>query len=246
MEHTFTSTHGATAALVRRRIEQGGERIWRLDDFRDLSLAAAAQALSRLARQGSIRRLSKGIYYRARQTAFGESRPNPATIRKLAAQRKGVFPSGIAAASHLGFTTQNPNRAELATTALSLPRKLVGEDAVIRTRRPGAWSSLDDTDAAILDFLRRGGRASEFSPAVTIRRMLALLTEPGRYARLLAAADTEPPRVRALLGALGEQLAVPRVDTERLRMTLNPLSRFDFGLFSALPNATAWQAKRWR
>lgn len=241
-----TSHHTSAATLIRQRIEEGGERLWRLDDFRDLSFAAAAQALSRLRREGSIKRLSKGLYYRSRKTAFGPSRPNPAAIRRLVSQRKGVFPAGIAAANHLGFTTQNPRRVELSTTALSLPRKLVGQDALIHTRRPKAWTRLDATDAAILDFLRNGGKTGELSPQETIQRMQTLLSVPGRYARLLAAADTEPPRVRAMLGAFGELLRRSDEELRRLRESLNPFSRFDFGIFAGFPNAKAWQAKATR
>ena len=36
------------AAKIRRKIKQGGERVWRLEDFRDLPFTAVAQALSRL------------------------------------------------------------------------------------------------------------------------------------------------------------------------------------------------------
>lgn len=243
MDSKATSTAGRTATLIRQRIEQGGERLWRLADFRDLSFAATAQALSRMARQGAIERLSKGIYYRTRQTAFGKSRPNPAAIRTLATTRKTAFPSGIAAASHLGFTTQNPRRAELATSALSLPRKLVGEDALIHTRRPEAWSRLPATDAAILDFLRNGGKTGELSAKETIERMKALLSEQGRYARLIAIADTEPPRVRAMLGAYGELLRRSDEELSRLRESLNPFSRFDFGIFAGMQSAKNWQAK---
>lgn len=231
---------------IRERITHGGERIWRFEDFRDLSFAAAAQALSRLTKEGKIERLSKGVYYRTRETAFGSSRPNPAAIRKLAIARKAAFPSGIAAASLLGFSTQQPKQAELATTASSLPRKLIGQDAVIHTRRPEAWSRLSETEAAILDFLRSGGRAGELSPEETIRRVLTLLSEAGTYERLLAAADTEPPRVRAMFGALGERLQRPEAELERLKQSLNPLSRFDFGIFASLPNAGQWQAKKRR
>ena len=67
-------------ASVRRRIEHGGERLWRLEDFRDYSFTAAAQALSRLKREGTIERLSKGVYYRSRSTPFGKSRPSPAAV----------------------------------------------------------------------------------------------------------------------------------------------------------------------
>jgi hypothetical protein len=229
--------------LIRKRIESGDERLWRLDDFRDLPFTAVAQALSRMARAGTIERLSKGVYYRNRQTLLGKSRPNPAAIQKLAAKTSSLFPSGLSAANLLGFTTQTAKRAELATSGLSLPRKLVGSDALIHTRRPEAWIGLSDSDAALLDFLRRGGRSSELSPEKTINRTLALFAERGRFERLVKVAASEPPRVRAILGALGEQIGKGTRSLRQLRASLNPFSRFDFGVLSGLPNARSWQAK---
>ena len=181
-------------AFVRQQIERGGERLWKLEDFRDRPFAAVAQALSRLTRQGRLERLSKGVYYRTRDTSFGKSRPNPAAIQRLASRRKSVFPSGIAAANLLGFSTQTAKQNEVATSALSLPRKLVGSDTVIHTRRPEAWASLSESDAALLDFLRRAGRTSELSPEETIRRTIMLFSEKGRFERLLRIAASEPPR----------------------------------------------------
>jgi hypothetical protein len=234
------------ADLVRRRIEGGGERLWRFEDFRDLPFMAVAQALSRLTRQAKIERLSKGVYYRSRQTAFGKSLPSPAALQRLASRRQTVFPSGIAAANFLAFTTQSSKRGEVATSALSLPRKLIGSDTVIHTRRPEAWAGLSQTDAALLDFLRRGGRTSELPPEETVRRTVAILSERGRFGRLLKVADSEPPRARALLGAVGEQLGKKPAVLRRLRASLNPLSRFDFGLLSGLPRSREWQAKEHR
>ena len=127
--------------------------------------------------RGRLERLSKGVYYSTRHTAFGKSMPNPAADQEARLPRKDVFPSGIAAANLLGFTTQTARRSEIATSALSLPRKLVGSDTVIHTRRPEAWAALSQTDAAMLDFLRRAGRTSELSPDETIRRVLALFSE---------------------------------------------------------------------
>ena len=213
---------------------------------RALNARRSASRVSRLARAGKIERLSKGVYYRARQTTFGTSRPNPAAIQKLAARRKTLFPSGVAAASLLGFTTQTAGRHELATSALSLPRKLVGQETVVHARRPEAWSKLSEPDAALLDFLRRAGRTSELSSQETVHRTLELVAERGRYRRLLAVADTEPPRVRAMLGALGQQLGRPARELRQLRDTLNPLSRFDFGMLADLEYARAWQAKEGR
>lgn len=232
------------AGLVRRRIEDAGERLWKLEDFSDLPFAAVAQALSRLNRQGTVERLSKGVYYRNRDTAFGKSRPNPSAIRGLATRKKtSVFPSGLAAANLLGFSTQMGRQGEVATTARSLPRKLMGNDAVIHTRRPEAWTSLSETDAALLDFLRHKGRFSELNPEDTVRRTLALLSEKGCLQRLLKISNNEPPRVRAMLGALGERLGADPKSLRHLRASLNPFSRFDFGPLANLPNARSWQAK---
>jgi len=117
---------------------------------------------------------------------------------------------------------------------------------VIHTRRPEAWGSLSEADAALLDFLRRGGKTSELPPEETVRRTLALLSEKGRFERLLGVADSEPPRVRAMLGALGEQLRKNPAALRTLRNSLNPSSRFDFGMLARLPNARKWQAKEAR
>jgi hypothetical protein len=235
-----------TAQAVRRRIQGGGERVWRLADFDGMPFMAVAQTLSRLARQGVIQRLGKGLYYRPRITSFGPSRPNTAKIRSLPVGRKGVFPAGIAAANLLGFTTQNPARIELATNGLSLPRLIVGKEAVIHTRRPESWRELSETDAALLDFLRNRGAPSELSPQETVAKLLGYFREPGRLRRLFKVAASEPPRVRAMLGAIGQQLGQPEARLSILRKSLNPLSRFDFGKLTALEYAREWQAKeRW-
>lgn len=243
IKRTYSGTRGA-AGTVRRRIDAGGERIWRMADFEGMPLMAVAQALSRLCRQGVIQRLGKGLYYRPRSTVFGTSRPNLAQLRKTLAPQERVFPAGIGAANMLGFSTQNPAREELATDRLSLPRLIVGKETLIHTRRPQAWRSLSETDAALLDFLRNRGESSELPPRETVKKVLRYFQEPGRFGRFLRVAPSEPPRVRAMLGAIGQQLGQPASRLQALRRGLNPLSRFDFGAFAALTYASEWQAKK--
>lgn len=239
-----TDRRQPTARTIRQRIETAGERVWRFKDFPDAPAAAVAQALSRLAREGALQRLSKGVYYRGGRTSLGPSRPDPMAIRRLATERSTMFPAGVAAANLLGFSTQAAGRPEVATTAGSLPRKLAGRDTVIHTRRPEAWKRLSEEDAALLDFLRQGGRTSELSEPDTIRRTLKLAKEPGRYERLVDVAASEPPRIRAMLGALGDELGAKPQTLRRLRASLNAISRFDFGIFTGLPSAHRWQAKK--
>ncbi len=157
-----------------------------------------------------------------------------------------MFPAGVTAANLLGLTTQTASRSEIATNASSLPRKLVGSDTVIYTRRPEAWAGLTHAEAALLDFLRRGGRTGDLSPEETVRRTLALFRQPRRFERLLAVAGSEPPRVRAMIGAIGQEIGKNPARLGALRATLNPLSRFEFGMLSGLRWARHWQAKEHR
>ena len=240
---SFPQESRQVASRVRQRIAEGGERLWRYEDFSSESVPAVAKALSRLVQQGQLERVSKGVYYRSRQTTFGKSLPNPAAMRNLAAVRLAVFPSGIAAANLLGFTTQVPGRTEVATSASSLPRKLLGSETMVHTRRPEAWTGLRETDAALLDFLRRAGGTSELPPAETVRRTLVLSSERSRFERLLDVAGSEPPRVRAMLGAIGQELGKKPVELRRLRESLNSISRFEFGMLRGLSHARDWQAK---
>lgn len=232
---------------IRARIEGDGERLWRATDFQSADRAwtaqAIAQALSRLSRQGVVRRLGKGLYYRSRETAFGPSLPSPAMVQSLPIAGRKIFPSGYAAASMLGLTTQQPSRPEIATTGGSLPRLIVGKQTIIRTRRPESWTLLDAEGAAILEVLRQRGSTSELSADETARRLLAVVKKPGRFVRLCRVAASEPPRVRAMLGAIGQQLRRSPRELAGLRSTLNPLSKFDFGKLAALKHAAEWQAR---
>jgi hypothetical protein len=231
----------STATLIREKIENNGEGYWRYTDFADLPVAAVSKTLSRLAKSGSLERVSKGLYYHARKTRFGYSKPSQADIQNLPT-RQTLRPAGLSAANLLGFSTQNGVQGEFATTANSAPRTIIGERARLYTRRPTTWNHLSVEDAALLDFLRRRGNLSELPPEETTQRLLAYFRERGRFERLLAAATEEPPRVRAMLGAIGQELGRSQTKLKQLRDTLNPVSRFDFGVLRCLRYAKDWQA----
>ena len=175
--NTSSDSALSTAERIRQRIEVVGEGYWRQQDFSTLPAPAVSQTLSRLARQGYLQRLGKGLYYRPRPTTFGASRPSQSAIGQLPVKRKRVFPAGVSAANLLGFTTQNPLREEMATSAGSFPRTLIGKETRLRTRRPDAWSLLKPHEAAMLDFMRERGMASELSPRETVQKLLAYFQE---------------------------------------------------------------------
>ena len=235
-----SSAASSSAKVVRRRVERGGARFWRHADFEGLPPSAVATALSRLAREGTLQRVAKGVYYRSAPTSFG---PSIAGASAVAAQtlRTPVHPAGLSAANLLGLSTQNPMRPEYATPAPGHPRAL--NASVVHTRRPAQRAELPAEDVAILETLRDRARFSDLSAEETVARLLRLLAQDDRFERLARAALSEPPRVRAILGALGQELGMPERPLKKLRASLNPLSRYDFGALRTLRHAKEWQAK---
>ncbi|WP_353928876.1 hypothetical protein WJM97_11055 [Okeanomitos corallinicola TIOX110] len=140
-------------------------------------------------------------------------------------------------------TTQNSVQGEFATSANSAPRSIVGSRAQIHTRRPSTWNDLTETETSLLDFLRCKGKLSELSPTETKQKLLNYFREGDRFERLVNVADKEPPRVRAMLGAIGQELGKSRDILVKIKKGLNPVSRFDFGNLRNLRYAKEWQAK---
>ena len=228
------------AARIRRRIERGGERFWRVSDFDDLPPRTVARTLARLADAGVVERARHGLYYRSRPTVVGPSIPSATALASHTVDVP-LHAAGLSAANVLGLTTQNPARRELATPAANPPSVL--GNAIVHTRRPASRARLSAEEGALIEMLRTRGRDSDVGPAGTIRRLLRILGRGGTFERVARSALDEPPRVRAMLGAFGEELEANPRTLKRLRDSLNPLSAFDFGLFRDLPAAKKWQAR---
>jgi hypothetical protein len=227
---------------IRRLIQAGGERFWKYQDLADYPLATVAKTLTQLVKEGTLQRVSKGHYYHARPTRFGRSQPVMSELPFRLTQTP-VYPAGINAANLLGFTTQNAFNGTFATTANSLPLAWLGQRAKLYTRRPSTWENLSATEAALLDFLRSRGEWSDLSLVETHQQLLTHFRLPERFERLVAIAAAEPPRVRAMLGAIGQELGCSRGLLTQLRSQLSPYSRFDFGKLNTLPYAKQWQAR---
>lgn len=231
-----------TSLYIHQLILEQGEGYWRHSDFAGLPPTAVSKTLSRMAQAGEIQRIGKGLYYRPRQTRFGSSRPSQSEIQKLPVTQT-LHPAGLSAANLLGFTTQNSLQSEFATPANSVPRTIVGDRAKVRTRRPETWKHLSNTEAALLDLLRSRAKLSELPPEETKQHLLECFREGESFDRLASVADAEPPRVRAMLGAIGQELGKSSQQLKKLRQSLNPISRFDFGILANLLYAKEWQAK---
>lgn len=99
----------SAAGQVRRRALYSRNRFWRADDFAG-SRAAVLRELSRLAADGKLLHVRRGLYWRGTETILGVSRPSSIQLVQELFGRDGVGPEEWSAALALGLTTQHPRR----------------------------------------------------------------------------------------------------------------------------------------
>lgn len=228
--------------ITRRIFRNRSKSLWSFRDFSDLDPIPVAAALSRLFRAGKLRRVRRGIYYRPKRSAFGETRPDPALVADAVfGERKSIRLRGY---NTLGVTTQVGNdmvRAVDRPTRIK-PVRGVAMRALVRpiTQQKG----ITEDERLTLDVLRNIHRIPDASTANTVKRIKTLIADKRvPLARLVRFARAEPPRVRALLGAIADDLGYHGAVVE-LRRTLNPLTRYRFdGLGEILTSAHKWNIK---
>ena len=229
--------------LALRQAKLSSNSLLRAEDLKGTTPAAATKALARLAKQGVLIRVGKGLYYAPKDTLLGKSRPSEMAIALKMLEGK-TRPTGASAANLLGLSTQMPARPQLVAFTSNKPKNT--GVARLRLRRGSRPHPLPSLEGALLEFIRERGKSAETSATESYRRLRYLLQEQlqmDRLRELREVALEEPPRVRAMLGAMFAYAELPGSLWEPLKASLNPLSKFDFGLFSELPNAQQWQAK---
>ncbi|HTW83345.1 MAG TPA: DUF6088 family protein [Candidatus Sulfotelmatobacter sp.] len=138
--------------------------------------AAIEQAFARLAKDGTLLRISKGVYWKARRTRFGMVRPDAFETAFAIAGDHAPGPAGPAAAAFLGLTTQIPpvqDYAVLVKPAVSLPNVAFHERT--NTRR----KELNPAEIAVLEIARDRCRFCEL-PQRRIFAHLRELAEQGK------------------------------------------------------------------
>ncbi len=228
-------------ALLQAKLS--GDSLLRAEDLRGTTPAAASKALARLAKQGVLTRVGKGLYFAPKDTLIGKSKPSETAIALKKLEGKTRL-TGASAANLLGLSTQLPARPQLVAFTTNPPKN--SGAARIKLRRSSGSQPLPALEGALLEFIRDRGATAETTPQESFRRLQSLLQHQlntKRVRELRDAALTEPPRVRASLGALLEFAELPESIWKPLKDSLNPLTKFEFGLFAELPNAREWQSK---
>jgi hypothetical protein len=236
---------GSIMQRVRQQVQafEPGELLTYADLATDpTSFGAVAAALSRLSRQGLLKRYAKGQYYRPQISRFGTLQPSEGSVVRGLTKVAGTlaaYPVGTSLYNQLGLTTQVP--AELVVTTPK-PRR-TRPRRVAFVVRPAPEQASDVPLLQWLEVLRDLRRIPDARPDEVLARVQGYVKglSPIQRRRLTElAARQAPPRARAVLGALLEEQG-DKKGAAQLRATLNPLTTYRLGLSAAaLPNRAAW------
>jgi len=220
----------SAAQQTREFIEKlKASKLFTYDDIPMENKSAVAIELSRLYKQGIIKKVSKGKFYKPKKSIFGELEPTyDEKIKSY--MDKDSYETGINAYKRLGLTTQVAN---LVTIAANRPYKKVKvQDITIlfvpkRVDAPKKDSNL----LVILDALKDIKKIPDSSPddvIVTIKKIIDKL-ERDKQLKLINYARAYPPRVVAIIGAIFTEIGL-KDEVLELKQMLNPLTKFRLNL----------------
>lgn len=179
-----TSIQNTMVARLRR---QGRGKVFTPKDFLDIgSREAVDQALSRLARTETVRRLGRGLYcYPKINKRLGIAiPPDVEEIADALARQTGsrIAPSGATAANRLGLSTQVPAKPVYLTDGRSRQVRVGNFVVVIKHVSPKELPVGNRTSATVLQALRHLGKDAVDAAVVSrIRKALS----PRERSRLL-------------------------------------------------------------
>jgi len=218
--------------------------------YADLGIEAtdffsAAKALERLQKKGEIKKISKGMFYKPEISIFGEMPPNYDSILQnylyKAGKRVG-YVTGYVLYNQLSLTTQMAFTTKIATNR-NLKKINIGW---LKTNSVKAYAEVTEENyplLGILDALKdiKSIPDSSASNAIKILMPKIKVLKKNDIEHLIKYALQYPPRVRALLGAILENIFRNEFDLLTLKSSLNPSTNFKLGIKNTvLPSTQNW------
>ena len=207
----------------------------------------AAKALERLIKKGVIKKVSKGNFYKPKMTVFGELKPSDKEILRpylFQGGKRIAYVTGTFLYNQLGFTTQMAFRIKIASQS----KRIYINTGAIKATPVKSYAEVTDKNYELLGFLDAMKDLKiipDINPqsTVTIFSNIIKNLDEAQTQEMIKYALRYPPRVRALLGAILEQLNKKR-GIEKLKESLNPLTQFKTGLKTAnLKTSLNWNIR---
>lgn len=219
--------------------------------YADLDIEAtdfftAAKALERLQKKGIIKKVSKGVFYKPKISVFGALPPDYNQILQNYLYEDGKrtgYVTGYVLYNQLSLTTQ---MAFTTTIATNRSRKKINV-GWLKTNCVKAYVEVTEENyplLGILDALKdiKSIPDSSASNAIKILMPKIKVLEKNDIENIIKYALKYPPRVRALLGAIIENVfRKNEYDVLPLEKSLNPSTTFKLGIKNNdLPTSQNW------
>jgi len=230
------------------RMQEGTTFKYQQLDIAAEEYSAAAKAIERLIAKEVIKRISTGVFYKPKKTAFGELMPRETEILKpylFVNNKRIAYISGTTLYNRMGLTTQVPKNVKVASREKRITTR-VGNMQVKPVK-----SYVDVTNdnyylLELLDVLKDLKKIPDLDKTKAINYLLNIIKELKEkdQSRLIKLALQYPPRVRAFLGALLIKLKSKQPIINSLKQSLNPLTTYDYGIGKEmLTTASNWNIK---
>ena len=224
------------AAQIREKIKKQAEG--KTFGYADLGISKtdyqnAAKVLERLQKNGDIKKISKGVFYKPEQTVFGELQPDYSEQLRPYLFENGkriAYETGPSLYNRLGLTTQMAFRIKIA----SQNKRISINRGALKARAVKSYTAVTDTNyelLGLLDVIKDIKRIPDCTIANAVRIVSGKFKklEDKEIRKVIQYALFYPPRVRGLLGAILEELNT-NSDTMKLKESINPLTTFELGL----------------
>lgn len=194
---------------------------------------AAAKALERLIKKGTISRASTGLFYKPKKTSFGLLKPNEEELLRpylFVNNKRIAYITGTALYNRMGLTTQVPKTIKVA----SLSKRIETKIGNVNVKPVKSYVQVTDDNyymLELLDVLKDLKKIPDSDKDQVLRFVTKKMKEfsASGIEKLIKIAIKYPPRVRALTGALLNELN-PGKPVKELKKGINPLTIYDFGI----------------
>lgn len=206
--------------------------------------SAAAKALSRLVANGVIKRYKNGMYYKPKQTVFGELKPREDVLLEnylFENDKQIAYITGVRLYNQLGLTTQVSNVVRLASMDKEIKTK-IGSLIIKPAKSYVRVSKKIVPLLQLLDVMKDFKNIPDMDKKIGIDFLMEKIDNLSDEDKdkITNFAKSYPPKVRALLGAILEVLSLDQL-SESLKETINYLSSYEFGISEKiLPTISNW------
>ena len=230
-----------------KTIETGNTFTYKDLDIEKKEYSAASKTIERLIKKGIIKRISMGIFYKPKQTVFGELKPDEEKIITPYLFKNGkriAYITGLLLYNKMGLTTQIPKEINIASNK----KRIYISKGNIKASAVKSYVEVTDENyklLELLDALKDFKKIPDLDKksAITILTKKILELNNKQKKELIEIALEYPPRVRAFLGALLENID-NNINIKSLDDSLNPLSEYKLGITKKiLPTIEKWNIK---